>query len=201
MKSLAASLVKAQAEIDGAVKSSYNPAFKTRYADLESVISAVRPALANHGLAFVQEVSEREAGGLFIETVILHETGEMFRCGKLPIPVNKQDAQAYGSAISYGKRYSLAAAFGVPQTDDDGEAASQRPAAAPAAPAQPVSPVEANLILDSLREAALEGAAALTERFKKTPKGAAKNAVWAGHGDSLKAAAAKVDAEHKASAT
>jgi len=122
IKNLAAALVKAQAEIDGAVRSSVNPHFKSKYADLGAVMDAIKPALAKHGLGFVQELSERD-NGVYVETVIIHESGETYRTGKLPMPASKQDAHGYGSAISYAKRYSLMAAFGVPAEDDDGNAA------------------------------------------------------------------------------
>jgi hypothetical protein len=124
MKELASALVKATAEIGGAVKGKVNPAFKSKYADLGSVIEAVKPALAKHGLTFVQTFQEK-AGGVCVETVILHESGESLPTGWLFVPATKQDAQGYGSAITYARRYSLQTAFGVPAEDDDGNAASQ----------------------------------------------------------------------------
>jgi len=184
-KNLAGALVRAQAEIEGAVKGSVNPAFRSKYADLASVIDAVRPALAKHGLAFIQEVTERDHG-VYVETVVVHESGEMYRCGKLPIPAPKQDPHGYGSAISYGKRYSLMAALGVPSADDDGNAAA---ASKTEKPAQRISEQESRLILDSLREAAVDGLEALQTRFKSIPNSPAKTAVWSEHQASLKAAA------------
>ena len=138
-KNLASALVKAQAEIAGASKNSTNPHFRSKYADLGSVMDAVKPALSKHGLAFVQEITER-ADGVFVETVIIHESGEFYRCGKLPMPAPKQDPHGYGSAISYAKRYSLMAAFGVPAEDDDGNAAVKKQEAKAADPARDVSP-------------------------------------------------------------
>jgi len=178
-KNLAGALVRAQAEIEGAVKGSVNPAFRYKYADLASVIDAVRPALAKHGLAFIQEVTERDQG-VYVETVVVHESGEMYRCGKLPIPAPKQDPHGYGSAISYGKRYSLMAAFGVPSADDDGNAAVA------------INDTEGTMVLDSLREAAKGGLDALQERFKKIPNSATKAAVWEKYQGELKKTASDV---------
>lgn len=124
IKNIAAAFVKAQAEIESAVKDKKNPAFRSTYADLLAVVEAVKPSLAKHGLGFIQEVTEREAGGVYVETVLVHTSGEILRTGKLPIPAGKADAHGYGSAITYGKRYSLMAALGVPAEDDDGNAAS-----------------------------------------------------------------------------
>ena len=122
IKNLADAYVKAQAEIGGAVKGSTNPHFKSKYADLGAVMDALKEPLAKHGLSFVQEVTERE-GGVYVETVIMHKSGETYRTGKLPMPAPKQDPHGYGSAITYAKRYSLQAAFGVPSEDDDGNKA------------------------------------------------------------------------------
>jgi hypothetical protein len=122
MKELFAALVKAQSEMGGAVKDSANPFFKSKYADLSSVMEAIRPAFAAHGLGFIQIVHDAE-GAACIETIIIHESGQEFHCGKVSVPVSKNDAQGYGSAITYAKRYSLQAAVGVPSIDDDGNAA------------------------------------------------------------------------------
>lgn len=119
-----AALVKAQAEIGAALKDSTNPHFKSKYADLASVVSAIKPVAAKHGLGYVQKFHPAE-GGVCIETIIVHESGEQIETGPLFVPASKQDAQGYGSAITYTRRYSLQTAFGVPADDDDGNAASQ----------------------------------------------------------------------------
>jgi hypothetical protein len=126
MKSLYSALVKAQSEMSGAVKDSKNPFFKSNYADLVSVMQAIRPALANNGLGFIQVCHDAD-GAAKIETIIIHESGEQLSCGIASVPVSKNDAQAYGSAITYAKRYSLQAAFGVPSVDDDGNSAALAP--------------------------------------------------------------------------
>jgi len=126
MNELAKSLVKAQAAMNHAAKDSQNPHFKKSYSSLASVIDAVRPALSGNGLAFVQKLHTAD-GGVAVETVLIHESGQEMSCGTLFIPVSKQDAQGYGSAISYAKRYSLQAALGIASEDDDGQAAVKTP--------------------------------------------------------------------------
>ena len=125
MKNLFTALVKAQAEISAAVKDSTNPHFKSKYADLASVVSAIKPAMAKHGLGFVQ-VFREATGGVTIETIIIHESGEQMPCGPLFVPASKQDAQGYGSAITYTRRYSLQTAVGLPSEDDDGNGATHK---------------------------------------------------------------------------
>ena len=122
MKELYTAFVKAQSSISKAAKDSTNPHFKSKYADLESVIDAVKPALIANGLAFIQKFHECD-DGVRVETVIIHESGQELSCGILHIPASKKDAQGFGSAASYGKRYSLQSALGVASSDDDGNAA------------------------------------------------------------------------------
>jgi hypothetical protein len=111
-----------------AAKDAKNPHFKSAYSSLASVIDAVRPALSSNGLAFVQKLHSAD-GGVAVETVLIHESGQEMSFGTLFIPATKQDAQGYGSAISYAKRYSLQAALGIASEDDDGQAAVKtRPA-------------------------------------------------------------------------
>lgn len=136
IKNLAAALVKAQAAMTGAKKDSSNPFFKSKYADLSSVDAAIGPALEANGLGYVQ-VSHVADSAASVETIIIHESGETFACGPVTVPVSKGDAQAFGSAMTYARRYSLAAAFGVCPEDDDGNAAAK---AAPKTIAQESQP-------------------------------------------------------------
>lgn len=119
-----AAFVKAQAGIDKAMKESTNPHFRSRYADLGNVVDAIKPHLEANGLAFLQKFHDCEKG-IKIETIILHESGETLSNGILFIPTGKPDAQGFGSACTYARRYSLQSAFGVAPDDDDGNAASQ----------------------------------------------------------------------------
>lgn len=122
---LAAALAKAQAKIKGAVKDSANPFFKSSYADLQAVWDACREALTSNDLAVIQTTDECDRGTTLI-TTLAHKSGEYIQ-GKMPVLPLKTEPQALGSAISYARRYALAAIVGVYQTDDDGEAAQARP--------------------------------------------------------------------------
>jgi len=120
---LAAAMSYAQPKIEGAVKDKVNPHFRTKYADLGAVVDAIKPALAQHGLSFVQVCHDAESAAK-VETIILHSSGQWMSAGAVSVPVSKQDAQGFGSALTYARRYSLSAAFGVAPEDDDGNAAA-----------------------------------------------------------------------------
>jgi hypothetical protein len=128
LKELAASLSKAQALIEGAAKDGNNPHFRSKYATLASVVDAVKEPLAKNGLSYTQVLHDAE-NAVKVETIILHMSGEWLSTGALTVPVSKHDAQGFGSALTYARRYSLSAAFGVAPEDDDGnEAAKAAPA-------------------------------------------------------------------------
>jgi hypothetical protein len=136
MKEIAAALVKAQKEFGPALKTSTNPHFRNKYAALDACIEAVIDALNNNGIMLMQQTSLCE-DGVIVETLFIHESGEMMGGGKLHVPAAKQDPQGYGSALTYAKRYSLQSACGIAPEDDDGEHATksvQQKQAAPAAP-------------------------------------------------------------------
>jgi len=129
MKNIASAIVKAQKEFGPALKTNSNAHFKSKYADLSACIEAVIDALNNNGIALIQQTHDDETG-VTVETMFLHESGESITSGKLHVPSSKQDAQGYGSAMTYARRYSLMAACGIAPEDDDGNAAS-KPRAAP----------------------------------------------------------------------
>jgi hypothetical protein len=122
IKEIAVALVKAQADVRAAIKDATNPHFRSKYADLGSVVDAVKLPLLKHGITFLQGVHDAE-GGVAIETMLLHSSGEWIS-STMRVPATKQDAQGYGSAITYGRRYGLQSMCGVPAEDDDGNAAS-----------------------------------------------------------------------------
>lgn len=124
---IAPAFVKAQAACNGAKKSSNNPHFKSKYADLSAVWSACEEALEANALAVVQGLGEVIDGKLHIETMLLHSSGQWMK-SLASIPLPKSDPQGYGSASTYARRYTLAAMMGIVQEDDDGNAAS-KPAA------------------------------------------------------------------------
>jgi len=117
-------MARAQAAIEGATKDSLNPHFKSKYADLASVVSAIKQPLADNGLWYTQVLHDAENAAK-VETIIVHSSGEWLSNGVLSVPVVKNDAQGYGSALTYARRYSLSAAFGVAPEDDDGNAAAK----------------------------------------------------------------------------
>lgn len=139
---LAEALSKAQGQIKGASKDTTNPHFKSRYADLASVWEACRKPLADNGLSVVQftkVVGEDRA--TMLVTRLLHASGEFIE-GDTPLLMGKNDMQALGSAITYARRYGLAAIVGVAPEDDDGNAASARPEPVKAAVPAPLKPAK-----------------------------------------------------------
>ncbi len=137
---LAKALASAQAEIGTASKDRENPHFRSRYATLASVQDACRSALSRHGLSVVQ-LPGGEGQRVEMTTVLMHSSGQWISCSGTFI-ATKGDPQGIGSAITYARRYQLAAIVGVaPDDDDDGNAASE-PTPARAAPAPPPKPAK-----------------------------------------------------------
>lgn len=120
-----AAFVAAQKGFGAALKTSTNPHFRSRYADLSACVEAVIDALNQNDLALLQVTHPAEAG-VAVETILLHSSGESISGGILHVPASKQDAQGYGSALTYARRYSLMATCGIAPEDDDGNAAAKR---------------------------------------------------------------------------
>lgn len=117
-------LSKAQGQIKPAVFDAINPHFKSKYATLASIMSASREALSKNNLAVVQGTSV-EADRVIISTMLVHSSGEWIK-DQLSMNIVKDSPQAVGSAITYGRRYSLASMVGiVADQDDDGETAER----------------------------------------------------------------------------
>jgi len=136
MKNIATALASAQINMGKALKQANNQHFRSKYADLGSVIDACLPALNEHGIAVVQPTGEDEHGR-FVETVMIHgESGEQLSC-RVPLIVGKNDMQGYGSAVTYARRYGLMAMAGIAPEDDDGNAAAK--AAPKVEPPKPIS--------------------------------------------------------------
>lgn len=118
---LATALSKAQASMGAAVKGAENVFFKSKYADLGAVVKAVKEAFAENGLSYVQfPIGEENRIG--IATRLMHSSGEWLE-QDFSIPFTQIDPQKAGSVLTYFRRYSLAAVAGIPQADDDAEAA------------------------------------------------------------------------------
>lgn len=126
VKSLFEALSKAQAKIEGAKKDAVNPHLKNRYADLASVWAACRAVLPEFGLCVVQTTRQSGDKGVCVVTMLGHASGEWIR-GEMYMPASRPDAQGFGSALTYARRYGLAAIVGVSPDDDDGQAAANVP--------------------------------------------------------------------------
>jgi hypothetical protein len=128
---LAAALAKAQAAIKGATKDSDNPFFKCKYADLASVREACNGPLTSNGLSVAQTLSA-EGDCIVVTTMLMHTSGQWIR-DSLALKPKDDGPQAFGSAATYARRYSLAAIAGVAPEDDDAEAAEGREVGKPLA--------------------------------------------------------------------
>jgi len=124
-KELAAAFIAAKKKFAPALKASTNPHYKSKYADLSACIEAVDDAFLESGIVMYQETIESNEG-VIVETILLHESGDSLRCGRLFVPAQKRDPQGFGSALTYARRYSLMAAVGIAPEDDDGNAASKK---------------------------------------------------------------------------
>ncbi|WP_338217095.1 ERF family protein [Lacticaseibacillus salsurivasis] len=155
-------------------KNATNPFTKSKYSDLSAVIKSVDAGIQNTGLSWTQDVSN-DHGGVTVQTIIFHDSGEYIEFSPLTMPAGKGTAQELGSAETYARRYTLQTAFGlVGDADDDGNAASNRQAqpkqeqprraparryerqsvtAKPTQPAEPVATAEQKQrLLESLKE-------------------------------------------------
>lgn len=179
MKNIATAFVKAKKEFSPALKDKTNPAFRSKYADLGACLEAVNEALLNNGIALYQETHD-DATGVTVETVMLHESGESLRSGKLHVPAAKQDPQGYGSALTYARRYSLMTACGIAPEDDDANAATdakrKQDAKPSTAPAQDMSPkARAARITTGVKAGDAAGAAVVLAGLTEP----VRDAIWA----------------------
>jgi hypothetical protein len=127
LNELFAALAKAQGEMDVASKTSANPFFKSRYADLEQIVQAARPALSKNGLSVTQLIWDEEDGFCYVYTKLGHSSGQ-FICSRKKINAKAEDNASIGSATTYVLRRAFQAITGVvagDNEDDDGQAADQ----------------------------------------------------------------------------
>lgn len=130
LDAIGAALAKAQAEMSNPKFDKTNPHFKNKFASLAAVRDAVIPVLSKHGISCLQDL-KNVAGGVGCTTTLLHTSGQMMTFGPLEMPVSKNDAQGFGSAATYARRYHLmAVANVVGDEDDDANSATGKPAAA-----------------------------------------------------------------------
>lgn len=188
-----AALAAAQAEFRPVVKNCINPAFGSKYADLQSILDATRPALNRHGLFLFQRVTSAK-DGVSVETCVSHSSGETLSSGVLFIPVlsPKNPSQAFGSAETYARRYSLSAFLGVSaDEDDDGNGAK--------VDEQTLTNERlASALVDVATEAAKHGTAAYKEFYAYLTPAARKALNAAGVHSELKVLAESVDEKSQA---
>lgn len=164
---IAAALAKAQAQIEGAKKDKVNPHFRNDYADLASVWDACREALTKNQLSVAQAAESGSEGSYGVTTMLLHSSGQ-WMAGTLYLKPAKDDPQGAGSALTYARRYALAAMVGIAPADDDGNAASQKPSAGAVVAMPPKG--YADWLLD-LEAKADEGTEALQKTWKASEAG------------------------------
>jgi len=126
LNELYSALSKAQGEYKTVNYNRENPYFKNQYADLDAIMSSVRPALKNHGLSFMQQLRYNEEGQTILHSKLAHSSGQWMESRSRIIPV-KNDPQTFGSTLTYQKRYAAMALLGITisndRSDDDGEVA------------------------------------------------------------------------------
>jgi hypothetical protein len=177
---IAAACAFAQVALRPALKDATNPAFKSKYADLASILEASR-VYAGHGIAVLQDVTSSEAG-VAVVTRLAHKSGQWIEFGPLTVPMQKKDAHGLGSATTYAKRYALQAALQIAaDEDDDGNAATTPQPSRPTAVAKPVfkgepdetapaAPKGYSDWLDDLHAVADTGTPALLEMWRTSSK-------------------------------
>ena len=121
---LAKALCYAQGQMGGVVKDSSNPFFKSKYADITSVIKAIKQPFSDNGLSYTQFPISNDHG-VGVSTRLMHVSGQYLEM-EYTLPTVKKDPQSYGSAITYARRYALQSIAGIPVADDDAEAAMLR---------------------------------------------------------------------------
>lgn len=170
-------LLKAQRAITFAVKDAKNRQFKSTYADLSSVIDASKPALNDAGICFIQMAAPSDPGCLALTTRLIHESGEWIE-STATCPLQRNDPQGYGSALTYLKRYSLASAVGLYQDDDDGNAATKTVKLVARAPVIPVAKGAMDALAADRRSFLIDTAEYVKERFEANDLIAAHDAVY-----------------------
>jgi hypothetical protein len=130
---LAEALVAAQKEMPAVGRDSTNPHFKSKFTSLDNLLAKVRPVLNRHGIAVVQMPSQDDGGKPTLVTLLIHTSGEGME-STMPLLLAKSDPQGLGSALTYSKRYALAATLAIAdQEDDDGNGSDGSGVATPAA--------------------------------------------------------------------
>jgi len=171
---LFAALALAQSEVENATKGSTNPHFKSKYADLAEVLNTVRPVYSRHGIAIVQSTGF-DGVMVSVTTALVHKEGGYVTSVASCTPA-KTDGQGVGAATTYLRRYSLAAACGVAQEDDDGQTAAHNRPAVVAKPSNQLLDLLA-ATEDATNEEVLRNLYKATENLVEHEKGEARKAI------------------------
>jgi hypothetical protein len=152
---LAAALATAQGQMKRALKDSENPFFQSKYADLASVWAACREPLSSNALSVVQSAKTSTPDGVMVDavvvtTLLMHTSGQWIE-NELAMVPKDSSPQAVGSAISYARRYALAAMVGVYQDDDDAQKAQPLPADKVAEFSEPLVPTGLDAVIKALK--------------------------------------------------
>jgi hypothetical protein len=126
IKNISLALCEAQKEIKNVNQTAENPFFKSNYAPLDEILSYLRPIYNKHGITIIQDISSTD-NTITISTMLLHTTGEWIQQDGLIIPLEKHTAQSAGSAVTYGRRYTLNAIAGLASKDEDDDANATKP--------------------------------------------------------------------------
>lgn len=146
---LVQALAKARAEMVPPKFNKVNPHFRSKYADLSSLLSSVIPPLSAHDIVLTQTTRRGEDGVLVLVTTLRHKDGGTIESEYPVLPV-KQDPQGYGSALTYARRYSISCVCAIAaEEDDDGNGGSQVPNPPPM-PGPVPRPEEAKLTVSQM---------------------------------------------------
>ena len=116
---IAPALIKAQSQMQGITKEGKNPAFRSKYVTLDSILDTLRPILTSNGLMLTQgSTPPWGVESITVESRIIHTSGEWIST-TVTIPVTKPDAHGLGSALTYGRRYSVSALLAISADEDD----------------------------------------------------------------------------------
>ena len=127
LANIAPALVNAQSEFKNSIQTEANPFYKSTYAPLDVVIDDVRPVLNKHGISVLQDVSS-SGDDVIISTMLLHVSGEWIQQEGMRLPMEKITPQGAGSAVTYGRRYTLPMMTGTAtEKDDDANACEKKP--------------------------------------------------------------------------
>lgn len=199
-KEIAAALAKAQKSFGPItrskkvrVKMKSGGEYEFKYAPFEEIVDAIRDALADNSIAIIQSIDRREDSHSYVITTLLHSSGEYLISGGTPVLFSEDGAQAYGSALTYAKRYDLSLFLCLASEDDDDGNAGSGNQTTVIAEKHKVDENPDKVFLAKLELAASFGTGPLTEAWKDATAAQRKSCMQ--KFGILKEVAAKVDKE------